>query len=147
MTRNKRISYINIVIYLLFFVTDMLLVGMVKNEMLGAVKDLLSGCEIVFGNIASAAVMTLAMLLLIISGVACVINVVLKILQISFDKWVFSIALLVIDIMIVLWTGIVTVSYLSGTSLVIGFICLGLFLASISALSLECVIITKRKEI
>lgn len=147
MTRNKRISSINIAIYLLFFVTDMLLVGMVKNEMLGAVKDLFSGSEIVFGNIASAAVMTLAMLLLVISGVACVINVVLKILQISFDKWVFSVASLVIDIMIVLWTGIVTVSYLSGTSLVIGFICLGLFLASISALSLECVIITKRKEI
>lgn len=147
MTRNKRISSINLAIYLLFFVTDMLLVGMVKDEMLGVFKDLFSGGEIVLGGIASAAVMTLAMILLIISGVTCVVNVVLKILQISFDKWGFSIASLVIDIMIVLWTGIVTVSYLSGTSLVIEFICLGLFLVSISALSLECVIITKRKEV
>ena len=91
--------------------------------------------------------MILGMLMLIISGIASVINVMLKILQISFDKWGFSVASVVIDAMVVLWTGIVGISYLSGTSLVIGFICLGLFLAAIAALSLECVIITKRKEI
>ena len=79
MTRNKRISSINLAIYLLFFVTDMLLIGMVKDEMLGVFKDLFSGGEIILGGIASAAVMSLAMILLIISGVTCVVNVVLKI--------------------------------------------------------------------
>ena len=147
MTRNKRISIINLVIYLTIFITDMVLVGIVKDTMAGTLEGAFSGGEIVFGDIASAVTMILGMLMLIISGIASVINVMLKILQISFDKWGFSVASLVIDALVVLWTGIVSVSYLSGTSLVIGFICLGLFLAAIAALSLECVIITKRKEI
>ena len=146
MTRNKRISILNLVIYIAMFATDMILVGIVKDVMAGTLGDAFSGGEIVFGNIASAALMILAMLMLVISGLASVINVMLKILQISFGKWGFSVASVVIDALVVLWTGIVSISYLSGTSLEIGFICLGLFLAAISALSLECVVITKRKE-
>ena len=146
MTRNKKLSIVNLVIYLAMFVTDVVLVGIVKNTMMENLGGIFDGAEIGFGNVASAAVMILAMVMLIICGVASVINVVLKILQASFDKWGFSVASVVIGAFVVLWTGIVTVSYLSGTAANIGLICLGLFLASLSALTIECVIITKRKD-
>lgn len=147
MTRNKRFSIINLVVYLAIFITDVFLMGMVKDTMAGTLGDLFGGGSVEFGSVASAALMLLAMLMLIISGVASVINIVLKILQISFDKWGFSVASVVIDALVVLWTGIVSVSYLSGISAAIGFTCLALFLMAIFALSLECVVITKRKEV
>lgn len=146
MTRNKRFSIINLVVYLAIFITDVILMGVVKDTMAGTLGDLFAGGDVGLGNVASAVLMLLAMLMLIISGIASVINVVLKILQISFDKWGFSVASVVIDALVVLWTGIVSVSYLSGISFEIGITCLALFLMAILTLSLECVIITKRKE-
>ena len=147
MTRNKRNSIINLVIYLSIFVGDVSLVGIVKDEMGIALEGLFGGAGVVFGDVASAVVMVLAMLMLVICGVVSVVNVVLKILQINFDHWGFSVASVVLDVLVAVWTGIVTVSYLSGTTRIIGFICLGLFMAVILALSLECVIIKKRKDV
>ena len=145
MTRTKKLSIINFAIYLAIFITDIILVGMVKDSMLGAL-DALFGGDFAIGNVASAAVMILALLMLIICGIASVINMVLKILQASFDKWGFSVASVVIDSLMVLWTGIVSVSYLSGTAMNIGAVSLALFLAAVFALTLECVVITKRKD-
>lgn len=145
MTRNKKFSIINLVIYLTIFITDVVLMGIVKDNIFGAFGDLFGGAELEIGSLASAVVMVLAMLMLIISGIASVVNVVLKILQISFDKWGFSVASVVIDALVVLWTGIVSISYLSGTSAAIGITCLALFLMATLALVLECVVITKRK--
>ena len=147
MTRNKKFSIINLIIYLSIFVGDVLLVGIVKDEMGIALEGLFGGAGVVFGDIASAVVMVLAMLMLVICGVVSVVNVVLKILQINFDHWGFSVASVVLDVLVAVWTGIVTVSYLSGTTRIIGFICLGLFMAVILALSLECVVIKKRKDV
>lgn len=147
MTRNKKLSVINLIIYLSVFVGDVLLVGIVKDEMGIALEGLFGGAGVVFGDIASAVVMVLAMLMLVICGVVSVVNVVLKILQINFDHWGFSVASVVLDVLVAVWTGIVTVSYLSGTTRIIGFICLGLFMAVILALSLECVVVKKRKDV
>ena len=147
MTRNKKFSVINLIIYLSIFVGDVLLVGIVKDEMGIALEELFGGAGVVFGDIASAVVMVLAMLMLVICGVVSVVNVVLKILQINFDHWGFSVASIVLDVLVAVWIGIVTVSYLSGTTRIIGFICLGLFMAIILALSLECVVIKKRKDV
>jgi hypothetical protein len=147
MTRNKKFSIINLIIYLFIFVGDVLLVGIVKDEMGIALEGLFGGAGVVFGDIASAVVMILAMLMLVICGVVSVVNVVLKILQINFDHWGFSVASVVLDVLVAVWTGIVTVSYLSGTTRIIGFICLGLFMAVILVLSLECVVIKKRKDV
>lgn len=145
MTRTKKLSIINLVIYIAIFMADVILVGMVKDSMLGALDGLFGG-EFTIGEVASAVVMILAMVMLIICGIASVINMVLKILQASFDKWGFSVASVVIDSLMVLWCGIVSVSYLSGTAVNIGAVSLGLFLAAIFALTLECVVITKRKD-
>ncbi len=145
MTKTKKLSVINLAVYLAIFITDVILVGMVKDKMLGALNGIFGG-DFAVGNVVSAAVMILAMLMLIICGIASVINMVLKILQASFDKWGFSVASVVINSLMVLWCGIVSVSYLSGTAASIGAVSLGLFLASVFALTLECVIITKRKD-
>lgn len=144
--KNKRFSVINLIVYLLIFIGDVALVGIVKDEMVSTLEGLFGGAGIAIGDVASAVVMVLAMLMLVICGVASVANIILKILQINFGHWGFSIASLVLDVLVAVWTGIVTVSYLSGTTKSIGFICLGLFLAAILALSVECVIIKRRKD-
>ena len=146
MTRNKKISIINLVIYLCIFITDVVLVGLVKGSLADAFRAVFGSSDVYIGSIASAVVMIIAMITLIICGVATVVNVILKILQISFDKWGFSVASVIIDSLMILWTGIVTVSYLSGAASYIGFICLGLLLAEIAALTMECVVISRRKD-
>lgn len=147
MTKNKRFSVINLIIYLAVFVGDVALVGIVKDEMVLALNGAFGDGALVLGNLASSVVMILAMLMLIICGLVSVVNVVLKILQINFDRWGFSVASVVLDVLVAMWTGIVTVSYLSGTTKIIGFVCLGLFLAVILALSIECGIIKTRKGV
>ena len=56
-----------------------------------------------------------------------IVNIILKVLQISFDKWGFSVPSIVLDSLMVLWTGMVTISYLSGVGGYIAAICAALF--------------------
>lgn len=144
MTKNKRLSVINLVIYLAMFVADVVLVGIVKGNVFDVFGAIFGGSDIGVGDVASAAVMILAMVMLIICGVTTVANVILKILQASFDKWGFSVASVVLDSLTVLWMGIITVSYLSGADAHIGLMSLFLLLLSVVALTLECIVITKR---
>lgn len=147
MSRNKKVSFINLVIYLTIFVADVFLMGLVKDDIFSKFGDIFAGAEIAIGDVASAVIMIIAMLMLLLCGILAVINVLLKILQSSFDKWGFSVASLVIDILSSFAIGVVSVYHLSGISLQVGGICLAVFFASILALTLECVIVTKRKEV
>lgn len=146
MTSAKKLSVTNLLIYLVFFVADVIFVGMVKDDVASFVGGLIGGGELEIGAAIAAVTKVLAMLFLIISGVVTVVNVILKILQISFDKWGFSVASVVIDSLVVLWTGIVTVSYLSGSSSVIGAMCFLLLALAILGLIFECLCINKRGE-
>ncbi len=146
MTSNKKLSITNLVIYLAFFVADVFFVGMVKDDVAAFIGGLMDGGELQIGGAVATAMKIVAMLFLILSGIATVVNVILKILQISFDKWGFSVASVVIDSLIVLWTGMVTVSYLSGSSSVIGAMCFLLLALAILGLIFECLCINKRGE-
>jgi hypothetical protein len=146
MTKNKKLSIVNLMIYILSFIINVTLVGTVKGNVVEIIGGLFSGGNIGLGEVASAAVMILAMLTLILCGLVAIVNVLLKILQISFDKWGFSVASVVLDSLVFIGTGIISIWHLSGISDQIGGACIALFLASVLALLLECIIITKKKD-
>ena len=145
MTKNKKLSIVNLVIYLLSFIIDVALVGTVKGNVFGIIGSLFGG-DIGLGEVASAAVMILAMLTLILCGLISIVNVLMKILQVSFDKWGFSVASVVLDSLVFIGAGIVSIWHLSGISGQIGGACIALFLLTALALLNECIIITKRKD-
>ncbi len=146
MTKNKKLSIVNLVIYLLSFIIDVALVGTVKGNVFEIIGGLFGGGDIGLGEVASAAVMILAMLTLILCGLISIVNVLMKILQVSFDKWGFSVASVVLDSFVFIGAGIVSIWHLSGISGQIGGACIALFLLTALALLLECIIITKRKD-
>ena len=146
MTKNKKLSIVNLVIYLLLFIIDVALVGTVKGNVFEIIGSLFSGGDVGLGEVASAAVMILAMLTLILCGLISIVNVLMKILQVSFDKWGFSVASVVLDSLVFIGTGIVSIWHLSGISGQIGGACIALFLLTALALLIECIIITKRKD-
>ncbi len=146
MTKNKKLSIVNLVIYVAAFIIDVMLVGTVKGSVFEIIGGFFGGGDVGIGDVASAAVMILAMLTLILCGLVAIVNVLLKILQISFDKWGFSVASVVLNSLVFIGTGIVSIWHLSGISDRIGGACIALFLSSILALLVECMNITKRKD-
>ena len=147
MTKNKKLSIVNLVIYLSLFIIDVALVGTVKGNVFEIIGGLFGGGDVGLGEVASAAVMILAMLTLIFCGLVSIVNILLKILQVSFGKWGFSVASVVLDSLVFVGTGIVSIWHLSGISDQIGGACIALFLLTVGALLIECIIITKRKDI
>lgn len=145
MSANRKFSIINLVIYLALFVVHVIFIGGVKadiGEITGGVTD--GGPN--YAGLVIGVGLVLAILILTVCEAVMIINIILKVLQISFDKWGFSVPSIVLDSLLILWTGMITISYLSGVGGYIAVICVALFVVEIGALILECASISKRNE-
>ena len=143
MSINRKLSIASLAIYMALFVADVIFIGGVKadiGEIAGGVTD--GGPN--YAGLVVGIGLILAMLILIVCGALMIINIILKVLQISFDKWGFSVPSIVLDSLMVLWTGMVTISYLSGVGGYIAAICAALFVVEVGALILECANVSKK---
>lgn len=142
MSANRKFSIINLVIYLALFVVHVIFIGGVKSDIgdiTGGVADSPNYAGLVLG-----VGLILAIAILTVCGAVMIINIILKTLQISFDKWGFSVPSIALDSLLLLWTGTVTMSYLSGVGGYIAAICVALFIVEVGALVFECASIVKR---
>ena len=146
MSTNRKISIANLIIYLVLFVFDIVFIGNLKNEIL-EILDISAGLEApnYAGLIAGIAVL-IAVVFLVLCGILVTVNILLKIFQICFGKWGFSVPSIVLNCLTVIWTGGIGISYLSGNVDNIAFIALGILVLEVIALVLECVAVAKRKQ-
>ena len=146
MSTNRKISIANLIIYLVLFVFDIVFIGNLKNEIL-EILDISAGLEApnYAGLIAGIAVL-IAVVFLVLCGILVTVNILLKIFQICFGKWGFSVPSIVLNCLTVIWTGGIGISYLSGNVDNIAFIALGILMLEVIALVLECVAVAKRKQ-
>lgn len=146
MTANRKISIVNLIIYLVLFTLDIIFIGNLKDVIL-AILDSTAGSEAPnYAGLVAGIVVLIAVAFLILCGVLVTVNILLKIFQISFDKWGFSVPSIVLNCLTVVWTGGIGISYLSGSIHNIAFICLGILLLEMAALVLECAAVAKRKQ-
>ncbi len=136
MSVNRKISIANLAIYLALFAAHVIFIGGVKADIGEIAGDVTGGPN--YTGLVVGVWMILAMLILIVCGTLMIVNIILKALQISFDKWGFSVPSIVLDSLMVLWTGKVAISYLSGAGGYIAVICVVLFIVEVGALILEC---------
>jgi hypothetical protein len=146
MSINRKFSIANIAIYIALFVADVIFIGFIKGDVGDIAGDIIAGNPEIAGVLTGVA-MILAIMMLTVFGVLMIINIVLKILQICFDKWGFSIPSVILASFMVLWTGIVTITYLSGNSGALVVVCILFMIAEIAALILECINIAKKDSI
>ena len=127
MSTNRKISIANLIIYLVLFVFDIVFIGNLKNEIL-EILDISAGLEApnYAGLIAGIAVL-IAVVFLVLCGILVTVNILLKIFQICFGKWGFSVPSIVLNCLTVIWTGGIGISYLSGNVDNIAFIALDYF--------------------
>lgn len=146
MSTNRKISIANLIIYLALFVFDIVFIGNLKNEILEII-DISAGLEApnYAGLVAGIAVL-IAVVFLILCGILVTVNILLKIFQICFCKWGFSVPSIVLNCLTVIWTGGIGISYLSGNVDNIAFIALGILVLEVIALVLECVAVAKRNQ-
>lgn len=147
MSTNRKISIANLIIYLVLFVFDIVFIGNLKNEIL-EILDISAGLEApnYAGLIAGIAVL-IAVVFLVLCGILVTVNILLKIFQICFGKWGFSVPSIVLNCLTVIWTGGIGISYLSGNVDNIAFIALGILVLEVIALVLECVAVAKREKV
>ena len=147
MTTNRKISIVNLIIYLVLFAFDIIFIGALKDEIVAIVEQAIgSGNGNYVGLLAGIAVL-IAVLFLILCGILVTVNVLLKIFQICFGKWGFSVPSIVLNCLTVIWTGGIGISYLSGNVDNIAFIALGIIILEAAALVLECVAVAKRNQV
>lgn len=142
MSINRKLSIANAAIYLALFVADVIFIGFIKGD----VGDIINGNPEIAGVLTGVA-MVLAIMMLTVCGILMIVNIVLKVIQICFDKWGFSIPSVILVSFMVLWTGIVTITYLSGSGGALAVVCVLFLIAEIAALVLECINIAKKDSI
>lgn len=146
MTANRKISIVNLVIYLVLFVFDIIFIGNLKGEILEIVDSAFGSGDGNYAGLLAGIAVLIAVIFLILCGLLVTVNILLKIFQIGFDKWGFSVPSIVLNCLTVVWTGGIGISYLSGSIHNIAFICLGILLLEMAALVLECAAVAKRKQ-
>ena len=146
MTANRKISIVNLVIYLVLFVFDIIFIGNLKGEILEIVDSAVGSGDGNYAGLLAGIAVLIAVIFLILCGLLVTVNILLKIFQIGFDKWGFSVPSIVLNCLTVVWTGGIGISYLSGSIHNIAFICLGILLLEMAALVLECAAVAKRKQ-
>lgn len=149
MTTNRKISIVNLIIYLVLFVFDIIFIGNLKDEISKIFDSTTGGVEPNYAGVLAGLavfVVMIAVIFLILCGILVTVNILLKIFQISFDKWGFSVPSIVLNCLTVIWTGSIGISYLSGNVDHIAFIALGILVVEAVALVLECVAVAKRKR-
>ena len=146
MTNIRKISIINLIIYLTLFVCDIIFIGALKDEILEIVENAFGSGDANYAGLIAGIAVLIAVVFLVLCGILVTVNILLKIFQISFDKWGFSVPSIVLNCLTVIWTGGIGVCYLSGNIHNIAFICLGIMMLEMAALVLECVAVAKRKQ-
>lgn len=146
MSINRKLSIANAAIYLALFVADVIFIGFIKGDVGDIAGDVINGNPEIAGVLTGVA-MVLAIMMLTVCGILMIVNIVLKVIQICFDKWGFSIPSVILVSFMVLWTGIVTITYLSGSGGALAVVCVLFLIAEIAALVLECINIAKKDSI
>ncbi len=145
MTNSKKKTILNLVTYLSIIILNIFFV----SEFLGDIDSIAGGSLETpnYAGLIAGVVMLFGLLSVLACDVLLGINVILKIMQISFDKWGFSVPSIVINCLLILFSGRVAIPYLFADSPVTLVLCFAVLGLEMLALVMECAVIASRKKV